>query len=203
MLSLAHASVAVGAVAAAGIAAVVASRARPSTTGGAAVPWDDLELVPLGFGYTLADLTRTGRNIDPPAELGGEIAAALALTWSRVGAPAVALGAGITSGYRWPELNTLIGGSPTSYHLTGHALDLSPPPGRDAAWLLEELQKAGVQWRDAIVYAPRDGGHLHVDVPRAGAPFTNRIKAHNTAIASSYPVQPSPAAARAYVERTA
>jgi hypothetical protein len=44
----------------------------------------------------------------------------------------------INSGYRCPELNAAVGGSPNSYHMRGLAADFDPPPG----WTHDALQQA-------------------------------------------------------------
>jgi hypothetical protein len=44
----------------------------------------------------------------------------------------------INSGYRCPELNAAVGGSPNSYHMAGCAADFDPPPG----WTHDRLQQA-------------------------------------------------------------
>ena len=79
----------------------------------------------------------------------------------------------INSGYRWPEVNKLAGGSPTSNHLTGCAvdihvegfeqavryasilLDISEGTKRDFDELYIERNKAGSYWIHFAV-RPRD-----------------------------------------------
>ena len=44
----------------------------------------------------------------------------------------------VNSGYRCPELNAAVGGSPNSYHMLGCAADFDPPAG----WTHDHLQQA-------------------------------------------------------------
>lgn len=60
----------------------------------------------------------------------------------------------LTSWYRTPDHNERVGGSPTSQHLVGTALDLSGPGARDIA---AQLRNAGWTW------VP-EGDHEHVQV---------------------------------------
>jgi hypothetical protein len=56
----------------------------------------------------------------------------------------------ISSGYRCRDLNTAVGGSPTSYHLLGLAADFHPldPERRDAVIaLVKEAKAAGEAWK--------------------------------------------------------
>lgn len=72
-------------------------------------------------------------------------------------APLLSLGATMTSGTRTPEHNAEVGGVANSYHLTGHAADLVPPPGMSMAQLAQE---ANTRLPGAKVI--NEGTHVHV-----------------------------------------
>jgi zinc D-Ala-D-Ala carboxypeptidase len=171
-----------------GLAAWAFTRGTNPPPPAALVSWSDA--IPGAGGLTYGDLAITSRT--DAGDRGERPDAQLVVNLARVGqelaAPAVGLGAVVTSGWRWPALNEAVQGSPTSLHLQGLAVDLRPPRGETASQLLASLQALGVQWRDAIVYAPANGGHLHLDLPDAGQPYRNTIKALNTSISASYPV---------------
>ena len=78
----------------------------------------------------------------------------------------------VTSGYRCPELNKAVGGSPTSAHLQGYAADLVPKNGNVQLfleftywWLLREgkpydqliaeTSSKGARWVHLGLYSPR------------------------------------------------
>lgn len=61
-----------------------------------------------------------------------EMIAKLQLLRERVGKPII-----INSGYRTPEHNKRVGGSPTSYHMQGMAVDISIPSG----WTVDRIAK--------------------------------------------------------------
>jgi hypothetical protein len=81
----------------------------------------------------------------------------------------------INSGYRCPELNAAVGGSPTSYHMLGLAADFDPPAG----WTHDAFQHA-IAERPEIVFdllleegtdkAESEGGSrwIHFQVARPG-----------------------------------
>lgn len=79
----------------------------------------------------------------------------------------------VTSGYRCPELNTAVDGSPTSAHLRGYAADLVPKDGDlqrflefTYFWLLRtgtpydqliaETSSKGAKWVHLGLYSPRN-----------------------------------------------
>ena len=69
----------------------------------------------------------------------------------------------ITYGYRSPDINRLVGGSPTSAHLLGLAADFTCP-GYGAP--LDVARAIGHQWGlrwDQIIYEYRSWVHLSVD----------------------------------------
>lgn len=78
----------------------------------------------------------------------------------------------ITSGYRSPEVNSAVGGSKTSAHMTGEAADIKCP-GLDAHDLVEAILLADIDFDQVIAYAPSRGGHVHVGI-RVGSPANHR-----------------------------
>lgn len=72
----------------------------------------------------------------------------------------------ITSGYRSPQLNRIVGGVPSSQHVKGEAADCYVP---DAATLLEVLKNNTFPFDQAILY--RKKNFLHLSLRRKG---TNR-----------------------------
>lgn len=61
----------------------------------------------------------------------------------------------VTSGYRSPARNRRVGGSPTSWHLKGRAVDLVGP-----SWVLARC--ADHAHRTGAVEVLRESDHLHV-----------------------------------------
>lgn len=62
-----------------------------------------------------------------------------------IGSPVV-----VTSGYRCPDLNTAVGGSPTSYHLLGLAADIYPldfDKRQQIVDILTEAKTKGEAWK--------------------------------------------------------
>ncbi len=66
----------------------------------------------------------------------------------------------VNSGYRCPDHNRAVGGSPTSSHLDGLAADISTPDHQTRYRIARALLLAG--FRRVIIY--RDKGFVHVDV---------------------------------------
>jgi len=73
----------------------------------------------------------------------------------------------VTSGYRAPAVNRAVGGSATSAHVRGEAADIKVE-GMTATDIVNALLGIGVQFDQAIAYAPIRGGHVHIGI-RAGA----------------------------------
>lgn len=67
----------------------------------------------------------------------------------------------ITSGYRSPEVNAAVGGSKTSDHMTGRAVDLAVA-GMSAREIADVIRGMNLPYDQLIVYSPDRGGHLHV-----------------------------------------
>lgn len=69
----------------------------------------------------------------------------------------------VTSGYRSPEVNTRIGGSPTSQHMKGQACDFYPMNiSRKDAFL--KLFNSTYPIKQCILYAPDQGNFIHVSI---------------------------------------
>lgn len=77
----------------------------------------------------------------------------------------------ITSGFRSQAVNSRIGGSTTSQHMTGEAADIKAPSL--GTWQATELARriidAGIEWDQLIGYPPALGGHVHISLDAAGA----------------------------------
>ena len=73
----------------------------------------------------------------------------------------------VTSGYRAPAVNRAVGGSATSAHVRGEAADIKVE-GMTATDIVNALLGIGVQFDQAIAYAPIRGGHVHIGI-KAGA----------------------------------
>jgi len=69
----------------------------------------------------------------------------------------------ITSGYRSPDVNTRIGGSPTSQHMKGQACDFYPTNmSRKDAYLV--LFNSTYPIRQCILYPTNEGNFIHVSI---------------------------------------
>lgn len=71
----------------------------------------------------------------------------------------------VTSAYRSPEVNAAVGGSPTSDHMTGRALDFVPVSGSSEE-LFHRIRSSGLLAElpiDQLIYYPARG-HIHVGV---------------------------------------
>jgi zinc D-Ala-D-Ala carboxypeptidase len=77
----------------------------------------------------------------------------------------------ITSGYRTPQTNALIGGSKTSQHMTGEAADIKGRVGRTRRIGAEALARIIVanaaDFDQVIWYDAARGGHVHVSYTTA------------------------------------
>ncbi len=113
--------------------------------------------VKLGEHYTLAELTNTSQPLDntptPEACQNLKILVQNVLDPLRdkVG-PVI-----ITSGYRSPSVNAAVGGSPTSQHMKGQAVDI-----RGVSVSNEELIEALRDLPVDQVITYHDSGHVHV-----------------------------------------
>ena len=77
----------------------------------------------------------------------------------------------ITSGYRTPQTNALIGGSKTSQHMTGEAADIKGKDARRRRVSAEALARIIVahahDFDQVIWYDAARGGHVHVSYTTA------------------------------------
>jgi zinc D-Ala-D-Ala carboxypeptidase len=67
----------------------------------------------------------------------------------------------ISSGYRCPELNKLVGGSPTSAHLYGLAVDIKSPTYGSALKLCELISCSNVEY-DQIIHEYKSWCHFAI-----------------------------------------
>jgi uncharacterized protein YcbK (DUF882 family) len=67
----------------------------------------------------------------------------------------------VTSGFRSPEVNQAVKGSPTSQHMLGEAADIKTD-GLNASELLAVIVRSELPFDQAIGYDPERGGHVHV-----------------------------------------
>lgn len=114
--------------------------------------------------FSLTELTRTdtGRaNVPTPNAIAN-------LRWlcEEVLEPARALigPLRVTSGYRSPEVNTLVGGAKTSAHMDGRAADVVPLKSTPTAFF-ELLKRSAIPFDQAIL----EPGWVHLSVARAGS----------------------------------
>jgi len=68
----------------------------------------------------------------------------------------------VLSGYRCPELNKAIGGSPTSNHILGQAADIEPFDKDISLIDIIEFISRNLQFRNCILEYP-PGGWIHID----------------------------------------
>lgn len=73
----------------------------------------------------------------------------------------------ITSGYRSYDVNKAVGGSRTSDHLNGRAVDMVVQ-GMDSRQLAREIIAARIPFDQMIWYAPSRGGHVHIGLRDPG-----------------------------------
>jgi len=119
--------------------------------------------------FTIDELTRTGTGlVNSPGRTAQTALVALCVEILEPLRAALGAPIRITSGFRAPEVNAAIGGSPTSAHCFGLAADIKSTAG-DAAHILRVLHQLNLDELDqAIGYAPAQGGHVHVGLARPG-----------------------------------
>lgn len=67
----------------------------------------------------------------------------------------------VTSGYRSPEVNAAIGGSRTSDHMRGWAVDIKASRHTSPV-LARMIVRSGLPFDQMILYHPSRGGHVHL-----------------------------------------
>jgi zinc D-Ala-D-Ala carboxypeptidase len=119
---------------------------------------------PLTEHFTLYEFTRNshGLVLEPtPTNIANMVTVALRLEHIRAyyGSPIR-----VTSGFRNPALNALIGGHPQSYHLAGLAADFKVI-GVDSRTVAHRaaVDKA-LHFDQIIYYADSIGGHIHIQM---------------------------------------
>ena len=115
-----------------------------------------------GWGLEELTVTSTGLPNNPPARIIPELQRLTRVVLAPL-ERAVGTRPRVTSGYRSPDVNRAVGGSSSSDHLRGRALDLVVP-GLDAEQLAREIHRAGIPYDQLIWYAPSRGGHVHIGV---------------------------------------
>ncbi len=77
----------------------------------------------------------------------------------------------VTSAYRSPQVNAAVGGSRTSRHMLGLAADIKAR-GYDARQIVDRINRMYedglLDYDQAIAYAVRRGGHVHVGLSPEG-----------------------------------
>lgn len=70
----------------------------------------------------------------------------------------------VSSGYRSPQLNAAIGGSKTSSHMQGYAIDMRCPDFGTPRQVFAALRDAGIRFDQLILEMPNSpsGGWVHV-----------------------------------------
>lgn len=123
----------------------------------------------LSAHFELAEFTRSqtaarqGIAMDPPEAVQANLARLCALVLEPL---RLALGpVFVSSGFRPPELNRLVGGSPRSAHVDGRAADIAVP-GMSPAAVAEWLVASGLPF-DQIIH--EFGQWVHVAVAPEGA----------------------------------
>ncbi len=74
----------------------------------------------------------------------------------------------VNSWYRNPELNDAIGGSPTSFHMTGLGMDLQPASGSSEDWARYLHTRTDLPLDEVIWYGHKS--HVHISVAPGFAP---------------------------------
>ena len=123
--------------------------------------------------FTLAELCTTQvRGIDntPPAEVMDALkdtARNMDEVRTFLGHPVI-----VTSGYRCPRLNEIIGGSPNSAHMSGRAVDFICPGYGNPMYVARVLSQSGIKFDQLI----REYGWVHIsfDIRLRGECLTKR-----------------------------
>ena len=113
--------------------------------------------------FTFAELTRTSTGLpnNPPPEAKAWLEATATEVLEPIRRQFGVIQ--VTSGYRSQEVNTRIGGSPTSQHMLGQAADIVSPnvaPIEIVRW----LYTTSLPVRQVILYPPSEGNFVHVAI---------------------------------------
>lgn len=124
--------------------------------------------------FTLAELDPKGAA--PAGVLGNLQASADVLQSIR---DAVGVPMRVTSGYRTSSYNASVGGSPTSAHLTGRAVDFVPVG--ISLWEFHKRLKAAEEAGQVapyveMIFYPFDKGHIHIQTLGGSYPRDKRVK---------------------------
>lgn len=68
----------------------------------------------------------------------------------------------VSSGYRSPALNKAIGGSKTSSHTTGNAVDFTCPTFGTIENVFDRIRHSGIKFDQLILEFPNRGGWVHI-----------------------------------------
>lgn len=74
----------------------------------------------------------------------------------------------VTSGYRSKAVNDAIGGSKTSQHMRGEAVDMMPPSALGALGFARWIDSTGIPYDQLIWYDLGRGGHVHISYRQSG-----------------------------------
>ncbi|MBX9738072.1 MAG: hypothetical protein K2X32_14210 [Phycisphaerales bacterium] len=127
----------------------------------------------LSPNFTLAELTlsatanaRGWENVPPPEVMEALRVTAQGMEQVRtllseiIGRPAPIF---ITSGYRSPRLNSAIGGSKTSQHVRGEAVDFRAPEYGSPAQIVAAVKRSKIEFDQLINEAARNGARwVHI-----------------------------------------
>lgn len=74
----------------------------------------------------------------------------------------------VTSGYRSPSVNKLIGGSSSSQHMSGEAVDLASSRFSSSEAFAKWFLAQGLPFDQIVWYAPNQSSHIHISLKRSG-----------------------------------
>ena len=101
-------------------------------------------------------------------------------------------GSGLNSGMRAPQRNAQVGGQPNSWHLSGNAQDLRPPPGMSTAQFAMALRK---QYPNLRVIDERTHVHIQPNMKSPGGADAQRAAMAPQSAPQAPPAQQPPNAA--------
>lgn len=74
----------------------------------------------------------------------------------------------VTSGYRHPIVNSRVGGSKDSQHITGEAIDVGSSRYGSSEALARAILAAGVPFDQIVWYHPSQSSHVHISLKAQG-----------------------------------